>query len=392
MHPPGENAAQSKVDHFLESVSKQLAGQESLELLAKGEQAVLHAVKALALGDRTSEFQIVWLESGDPTTKGDRDRSLSFIARGGDPWDVYLKSRLLDTKAIAIDQSSKVQQEARKLVKLLVVAENGPSVRLHAPIHDAAAVNIMAKVIATALPISPFSRILCVANIVKSQVSESSQKIPAKVYINVRPPEGEKPKRSGTEFRALPPGNNADSGTVDRFVIAVRDRLHRGDSVVMECRGADALCNTLRALCTLPGHTANMSVEWSGRDTAVALKVKAEMGPTWKEFNATDFTTTNLVTVKETSPVKDLAWTIEKEVRQNDAVAVHCFSDIKDAVNVAMKALATVPRLASRGDAVSCIPSHGRVGPRPVLRLWVTRAPKRSSLGAAEQPPQKGDE
>merc|ERR1712100_994617 len=100
-------------------------------------------------------------------------------------------------------------------------------------------------------------------------------------------------------------------------------------------------------------------------------------GQTFAAFNETDFSKSLLLFSKASSAVTKLAWAVAKEVRQKGLVAVHAFSDDKEAVNTALKALATVPKLTA-GERVTCVPSFGRAGEerRPTLRIAVRRLPR----------------
>merc|ERR1712008_439920 len=199
----------------------------------------------------------------------------------------------------------------------------------------------------------------------------------------------------GSTFRALPPGRESAAEAVQRFGKTVQDRLRLGDNVEMECRGQEAVNNAIRVLCHLQDHTAELEADWAEVEascdgpasTLNVLQLRARRGATWAEFNATDFEQRQLLFASAKTDIKQLSWAVAKEVRKKGAVSVHAYSDNLKAVNIAVKALATVPKLTG-GERVSCIPSHGWARPfgtgsveaqgekprlHPVLRLQVTR-------------------
>jgi len=178
--------------------------------------------------------------------------------------------------------------------------------------------------------------------------------------------------------------------TLQRFRDAVQYRLRFETAIMMECRGKDAVFHAMEALAQAMPRTAEFEVKWtrgSGKLSPAAasantpspscLHLRATQGVEWSEFNATDFSQTNLLRVTPSSEVKKLARAIGGEVRKLGAVAVHVFTDDRAPANTALKALASLPG-EFPGLRVRCMPSLGKAkGPNGVdvrvLRLYVQR-------------------
>merc|ERR1719401_1350710 len=147
----------------------------------------------------------------------------------------------------------------------------------------------------------------------------------------------------------------------------------------------------MEALAEVQHNVAELSVKWTrGSNTprrpqppTVAssgaspsfLHVRAEKGAEWKEFNATDFSRTELLSATASSDVKKLARAIGNEARRLGAVALHAYADDRAAVNTAVKAIASVP-VELPGLHVRSVPSFGKAkvgdGERRVLRLYIS--------------------
>ncbi|CAE8622316.1 unnamed protein product, partial [Polarella glacialis] len=397
LRPPGTGASEEKVKKFCLHLDRTLERGEDVDLSVWGPAAVKTAVQGLSLGTKSMEFQVSWDGTGRPSGG---HRSLRFEATSGLTWEEYLRTRKKNTQGLFVQPETKALQLARAIAKGLQASIDQPrAVRVHTFLDDEASVTILAKALASAPTVYPYHRLKCTANVVRPMEDPRSRVI---VYV-LGEALGEPPVRAtGASFEAMPPGADAEADHLRRFNEAVQDRLHRGDEVSMESRGPDAVLHAVRSLCLLQGHAAAFRVHWSdykravspdgtsssastpsssssaagtprgtgGKGTASVLKIEALRGPTWEEFNATDFSKTGLLLASEKSPVQKLAWAAVAEVRRHGAVSVHCYSDNKDAVNVAMKALATVPRLTG-GQRLVIIPSFGRVGQRkdPVIRF-----------------------
>lgn len=408
--PPGAGADDRKVERFSWHVRRTLGLGEVVELDARGPRAVMNALRAMASGDHCTEFEVSW--EGDGGT-----RHLRFVARA------RAVPAALDSQRKG-NASSELVASGKGTVLQLARALSSEEARrgfacVAAREDDEAALNILAKALATAPSTGRVCRQLrCFPEFIQGPGGPRLL-----VYLQGAP--AELPKRSGVTFTAVPPGAGADRAYTLRFFAATHDRLRRGDDVQMECRGPNAVWHSVRAFSELSGHTVDVEASWCQRPVKVALQRRAgarpdsasetrpearteamvkdppqtlgkdgneaatekkeqhflnviafqgRRGVAYEKFNAIDFTETRRLLVAGTSNVRTLAWAIVKEVRQRKGVAVHAYADDRASVNIAVKALATVPRLTG-GAHFSFVPSLGSSkGPgKQVLRLYVRR-------------------
>lgn len=401
--PPGAGADDRKVERFSWHVRRTLGLGEVVELNARGPRAVMNALRAMASGDHRTEFETTW--SGEGGT-----RYLRFVARVGTVPDGFASQRIgsMSSALVATGKSTVLQ-----LARALSLEEGKKGFAFVAAREDdEVALNILAKALATA----PSTGRECKRFQCFPEFTGSPGSTRLLVYLCGAP--AQLPERSGATFTAVPPGVGADRSYTLRFVTATHDRLRRGDDVQMECRGPDAVWHSLRALSELPGHTTEVEVSWCRRPAKAGPNVRAEVatestsevkpqvgtddrrgvdgsdgqrvlnvialrarrGESYKEFNSTVFAETRRLLVASTTDVRTLAWAIVKEVRRRKAVAVHAYGNDRASVNIAVKALATVPRLTD-GSRLSFVPSLGSSkGPgKQVLRLYVQKVQQSAS-------------
>eukprot|EP00930_Biecheleria_cincta_P056889 TRINITY_DN42905_c0_g1_i1.p1 TRINITY_DN42905_c0_g1~~TRINITY_DN42905_c0_g1_i1.p1 ORF type:complete len:473 (-),score=72.39 TRINITY_DN42905_c0_g1_i1:96-1514(-) len=380
LRPPGSGSSEEKAQKFFVHLDRTLELGETVELSAWGNTAVRNVLRAFVAATKSVKFQVSWDSLGRGT---ESHRSLRFVVASGLPWEKYLENRSKNTQGLFVQGKTKHLQLARSVAKALEAAppEDAKAIRVHTFLDDENAVGNLVKGLASASAVYPYHELSCVANAV-CPLEDPRERL--FVYVTGTA-SGIQPSITGASFQAMPPGIGAEPEHVRKFNEAVQDRLHRGDRVTMECRGPDAVLHCVRSLCLLQGHAASFRVSWaaisrvsnkteiSKRDQGMnVLQVQAERGPTWDDFNATNFTKTDRLVVAPASHVQALAWAAVKEVRRDGAVSLHCYSDNTSSVNVLMKAIATVPPLTG-GQKLICIPSFGRVGARkdPVLRVYV---------------------
>lgn len=400
--PPGAGADDRKVERFFWHVRRTLGLGEVVELDARGPRAVMNALRALASGDQRTEFQVSW--EGDKGT-----RHLRFVARArAMPAGLVSQMKGSASSELVASGKSSVLQLARALSS--DEARRGFA-RVAAREDDEIALNILAKALATA----PSTGRECRQLRCFPKFNQGPGGPRLLVYFQGAP-FSELPKSTGVTFIAVPPGAGADRAYTLRFLAATHDRLRRGDDVQMECRGPNAVWHSVRAFSELSGQTVDVEASWfqrpvkaalqrrggarlesvleirpevrteavakDGNEVAVADKqhflnvvaLQGRRGVPYEKFNAIDFTETRRLLVAGTSHVRSLAWAVVKEVRQRKGVAVHAYADDRASVNIAVKALATVPRLTG-GARLFFVPSLGSSkGPgKQVLRLYVRK-------------------
>ncbi|CAJ1383373.1 unnamed protein product [Effrenium voratum] len=380
LRPPGGYASDEKAHSFRMYIHRTVEKDQRVRMSPWGDAAIRNSLQALATAPKAVSFEVERIKSSE------EEVHLVFESAGSSPWQEYLENRIMNTKRLAVTADTQAVKLARDLVSMLqAAAKDEQAVQAFAFWDDDAALVALAKGVAAVSSLYPFKRLTCVANVVNPMDDPRGRLF---VYATFGEPVEPLPK-SGQVFHAYPPGSKADPAVLKRFYASVEDRLHQGSHVHMLCLGTDAIMHSIRALCLVKGFTADLVVQWApgikgeGAGSASqskasqvprAVRLKATRGQTWEEFNATDFSKTSLRKVKSTTEVGKLAYAAVAEVRQHEAVAIHCFSDDKAAVTVAMKALAAVPTVTG-GKKLVCVPSFGRAGPdqRPVLRLYAKR-------------------
>lgn len=402
LRPPSANADNDAVNRFLVHVGRVLEQEEHFEIEARGVQSVRSTLRSLALAGRTAEFDVSWAGSGGQSRDG--DRFLQFKVQAGVTWDEHMRTRFGDAPEFFVQASTSVLALAQAVA---FEEEKSGSLRLHCYVEDPAAMNVLAKALATApsvrLP-SGYRALRCVPNIVRPGKDNEGgdapkprgtarggrQGEPARLFVFVRGRPAEAPPPSGATFTAIPPGANADPAYLRRFRAAVHDRLRRGDEVDMECRGPDAVEHAVRALCNLQGHTAEFQARWIAKDVGgdrplKSIGIRARRGATWLDFNRTDFRSFELFFASPKTAVGKLASAVAQEVRNRKAVSVHVYSDNKIAIGTAVKALATVPTFEEGGEQVVCVPSLGHTKDKQTgtLRLYIRRDADHDSKAAS---------
>lgn len=379
-HPPGKGSSAEKVAAFKNYLHRTVEKEkETIEMSPWGAEAVGHALKALATAPKSVSFEVERVSKEEST-------NVHFKSLGVAPWEEYLESRLMNTRLLAVTNESQVLKLARDVTNALQNApDNAKAVRAFALWDDEAAIDVLVAGLAAVPSLYPFKKLSCVANVIHPADDPRGRLF---VYATFGAAAAPQPLTEKV-FQAYPPGADPDSAKLGKFIAAVEDRIHQGDRVHMDGNGPDRIMNVVRALCYIKGFTAEFRVEWwkntTGNKQGKVLRFKARRGQSWDEFNAIDFTETSLLKATSKTPVDKLSYAALAEVKRHQAVAIHCFSDDKEAVAVAIKALAAVPRVTD-GSKLYCVPSFGRAGPdrKPVLRLYLRRYGQEASESKAE--------
>ncbi|CAK9028032.1 unnamed protein product [Durusdinium trenchii] len=377
-HPPGHAAPAEKVSAFRGYLHRTVEKKQPLEILPWGPEAVRNSLQLLASAPAAVCFEV-------EGRKGGSEKELQFHFRSLDilTWEDYLPTRVMNSRSLAVTEETSAVKLSRDLVSALQLAPEGEqAVRAFGLWDDETGINVLVKALAMAPSLYPFKKLRCVANVV-NPVDDPRSRI--FLYLTfgafVDPP-----SLSDRSFVAYPPGKEPDPAALKRFYAAVQDQIHQGNRVQMDCMGADAILHAVRALSLVKGFTAEFRVEVTGkakpqeqsgsefRPSRSKIRFRAWRGQTWDDFNAIDFAQTSKRIAREQTPIDKLGWAVLAEVRKSKAVALHCFSDETNAVAVAIRALAALPRLTS-GRRFYAVPSFGRAGAdqRPVLRFYVRR-------------------
>jgi len=340
-----------------------------------------------------------------------------------------LELRERPAHTIPVHKDTKVLDVARSIARALQEEPEGSQklVRLQALAESEEACNTLMKGMATAPTIRNYKRIAGTAlnfrdrqdprhriAVVLELISESDKDFPSKLeHSTISKHElGEAPAPAAT-FYAYPPGKASNRQAVQRYSETVRERLHRFDEVVAECRGREPTLTTLLAMSGTRENAPLLRLAWvdptpsrtapsvkaqekAHRFPPKALQIRAQLDQSrsWKEFFEATRRDKNtgeaysVLLVRESTDVKNLAWSSIKQVRDRGGVWLHCFCDEVAATHTAAKAIATIPALTG-GDQVVCIPSKGSTGSdlqqRQILRLFLQAAPRKESKAEASE-------
>merc|ERR1712232_1515392 len=144
-----------------------------------------------------------------------------------------------EARAVFVASDTNVLDLART-VSAELVDKKANALRMHSRLDDASALNVLAKVLATAPHVRGHARMVCTPNLLRGRLSGEER-----LYVYTRYEKIQRPLKSKSSalatFTAVPPGREAQPDYTLRFTVAVHDRLRLGDSVEMQCRGPDAV-------------------------------------------------------------------------------------------------------------------------------------------------------
>lgn len=380
--PPGAQANRGAVEKFVRLVTNALGTGAAVELNAIGHTAVRHAFRAVCSYGDDVQLRLGW-EDRIGVDGRDVDGDESANADAGPCWDrqmLRFTAQKEDseqaphnlTGGFFVERTTSVEHLADRLVRDL---DRSGCFKAHCFRDASGALGALALGIATAPELGIGQPFHCKVGSLRLE-GEARTRVVAQVFDNLHG------RGAGTDFRAFPPGKNAKADEILRFERAVENRLGRGQPVAMECRGPDAVLFAVSALARLQGSVAEFRVAWAGAGAGVGrvLRLRTVRGELWDQFSATNFQRTRLLRVTSTTAALPLARAAGSEVKSRGAVALHAFADDTAAVNLALKALASVPRVHG-GLRLACVPSFGqaRLPERPgrpgmnvpVLRFFV---------------------
>lgn len=372
--PPGAGASAQARNKFSAHVSDVLRAGDLVECRATGPSAVRKVLGALAGASRSAEFEVRWDGFGvDAPT----DRSLLFLARRGAPWDEYMQTPFREIRSFFVGEDTDTLKLATAVVAYFKEAPDD-ALRLHAHADEESACHVLVKAMATVPAVhgSASLPLLGVPNLLK--MPDGRRRLFVCTRLGTRT-EDQDADTSAVAFTTRAPGPSADLEVLKAFTAAVHDRLRLAELVEISCRGADSVARAMRVLCEFQGNVARFEVDWQGGGQGAnppvhSLRVRARQGESWADFNKLKHSDFRLLFCNSDTDVKALAKSLAVQVQDRRAVSLHTYSDNKVAMNIAIKALATAPRVA-RLPRVYAVPSFGyakgRQGSQPVLRLFI---------------------
>eukprot|EP00929_Paragymnodinium_shiwhaense_P037291 TRINITY_DN19893_c0_g1_i1.p1 TRINITY_DN19893_c0_g1~~TRINITY_DN19893_c0_g1_i1.p1 ORF type:complete len:495 (-),score=75.19 TRINITY_DN19893_c0_g1_i1:110-1594(-) len=399
VYPPTSEFGDSKAEAFASLLSRTLAGGVSVspsgtaasssnapglaEMKVGGSRAASHTLRALADAAVSAEFQVRSL----PIDNGDK-RELWLSAWGvreadAIDADAHLsKACFVSSLTPSMKLAEKLRTDLRRSRQVALLAYVDAEKAMDTMLKALAAVQGLREgdYAASSSTSSPgggggqAKPLNCRVVYVEQGNSAAQEEAVPRLLVLAKLQPGDKldDSVSSKDFLAFPPGDNPNPEVLRKFRDAVRYRLlndERTEAIVMECRGRSAVSQSLLAMAQAQGRqTPDFQVHWvdgivhagsvAEKTSKIprALRIRAVRGPTWDEFNRTDFEKTNVIRATAESNVRGLAKAIGSEVSSNGGVSLHADSGNHYALQNALKAIASVP-VQWKTLRVRCIPS-----------------------------------